>query len=269
MYKGIDVSRYQGKIDWKKVKNSGIQFAMLRCGSGYQGGSKDIKFEDNYKGAKEQGIYVGAYFYSYAKTVSQAEKEADLVLTWLKDKQFEYPIAFDIEDNSQKKLGKQLISEIIKTFCNKLEKAGYFVSVYSSKSWFETLIDDEVKSKYDTWVAQWSDKCTYKDNYGIWQNSSKGSIKGINGNVDTDIAYKNYPNIMKNNSLNRFTKSNQVTIKKGDKVKVTNPINYDTGKKFKLWFKEYTVLSIKGERAVIGKLGVTTSAIHVKYLTKV
>lgn len=233
-YKGIDVSRYQSTIDWKKVKADGVQFAMLRCGTGYNGGSKDTKFEQNYKNAREQGIFLGAYYYTYAKTVERAKKDADLVIEWLKGKKFEYPIVFDIEDKTQANLGKAKISAIIKAFCEKVEKAGYYVMVYANKDWLENRIDEDVKTKYDTWLAQWTEKPTYKGNYGIWQYTSKGKVNGISGNVDMDISYKNYPAIMKANGLNGYTKNTAQTVK----PPVTKPVVKTIEKGEKVIFKD-------------------------------
>lgn len=269
MRKGIDVSKWQGVIDWEKVKASGIQFAMIRCSFGWGSKQIDKRFEENYQKAKAVGMPVGAYHYSYATNPTSAKEEAELCLSALKGKKFEYPIAFDIEEDAVFKLGKNKVSEIIKAFCETLENAGYYVVVYSSKSKIENYFTDEIFEKYDLWVAQWTDKCTFEKPHGIWQNSSKGAVAGITGNVDTDFAYKDYPNIMKSTGLNGFSKQS-TPPKKGDKVKVTNPINYDTGKKFKLWHKVYEVLEPpKNDRIVIGVDGVVTSAINVKYLTKV
>lgn len=281
MYKGIDVSKWQGSIDWSRVKKAGIQFAMIRSSFGWGTNNKDNYFEKNYKNAKAVGMPVGAYHYSYAMNPEEAKKEAELCLSVLKGKKFEYPIAFDIEENKVFALGKTKVSEIIKAFCETLENAGYYVVIYANKYSIENYFTDEIFKKYDLWVAQWSDKCTLKQTYGMWQNSSKGQVDGITGYVDTDFAYKNYMNIMKSTGLNGFSKpaTTQKTetpktespkFKKGDKVKVQNPINYDTGKKFKLYYKIYEVLEPpKNNRIVIGVDGVVTSAIHVKYLTKV
>lgn len=205
--RGIDVSRYQGGINWQKVKSDGIQFAMLRCGTGYNGGTKDSRFEQNYTKAKTIGLPIGAYYYTYAKTPEQAEKDAHLVLEWIKGKVFEYPIVFDIEDKAQKNLGKATISAIIKVFCNILEKSGYYVSVYANKDWLENRIDNECKTKYDIWLAQWSAKTTYNGKFGMWQYTSSGKVNGISGNVDMNIAYKNYPDIIKSNGLNGYKKT--------------------------------------------------------------
>lgn len=205
--KGIDVSKYQGNIDWAKVKAAGVQFAMLRGGYGRYDSQKDTKFEQNYKGAKAAGVPVGAYHYSYAKTVEQAKQEAQICLGWLKGKQFEYPIAFDIEDPSQHNLGKAALTAITNAFCETVEKAGYYVCIYASKHWLDTKLDMNALKRYDVWVAQWTSKCTYNGAYGIWQNNDIGKVNGINGRVDTDIAYKDYPQIIKAAGLNGYTKS--------------------------------------------------------------
>lgn len=205
MSKGIDVSKHQGKIDWHKVKQSGIDFAILRAGYGRYDTQKDERFEENYANAKKEGIKLGAYHYSYAKSVEDAIAEAQTLLGWLKGKQFEYPIAFDVEEKAQSDKGKQFVSDIIRAFCEKVEQAGYYVCIYANKNWFENYIDDDCKKKYDCWLAQWTDKPTYSGNYGLWQYSSQGSIEGINTRTDLDESYKDYAAIMKNKSLNGFS----------------------------------------------------------------
>ena len=193
---GIDVSKHQGVIDWAKVKAANIAFAMIRAGYGKVSSQKDSKFEENYKNAKAVGIPVGAYHYSYAKTVEDAKKEAQVFLSWIAGKQFEYPVVFDIEDASQANLGKQLISDIIRAFCSAVESAGYYVSVYANKDWLLNRIDDDVKKKYDTWLAEWREEPTYTGNFGIHQYTSKGSVSGITGNVDMNKSTKDYPGII-------------------------------------------------------------------------
>ena len=206
-YKGIDVSRYQGSIDFNKVKASGIEFVMIRCGTGYnQKACKDVKFETYYKQAKAAGLKVGTYFYSYALTENQARIEAGWVLNWIKGKTFEYPVVYDMEERSQAKLGKTKISAIATAFCSTVEKAGYYVAIYSSKSWVESYYTANVLSKYDIWMAQWASKCTYVGNYGMWQYTSDGTVPGINGRVDCNISYRDYPTIIKNAGLNGFKK---------------------------------------------------------------
>ena len=207
-YKGIDVSRYQGSIDFNKVKASGIEFVMIRCGTGYnQKACKDVKFETYYKQAKAAGLKVGTYFYSYALTENQARIEAGWVLNWIKGKTFEYPVVYDMEERSQAKLGRAKISAIATAFCSTVEKAGYYVSIYSSKAWIESYYTADVLSKYNLWVAQWAPSCTYVGNYGMWQYTSDGTVSGINGRVDCNISYRDYSTIIKKAGLNGFKKA--------------------------------------------------------------
>ena len=195
-YKGIDVSKHQGTIDWAKVKAAGVQFAMLRAGYGRYDNQKDERFEANYKGATAAGIPVGAYHYSYATTAEQAEQEAEVFLGWIKGKTLTYPVAFDIEDKKQANLGVSVISDIIRAFCETVEAAGYYVVVYANKDWLTNRIDADCKSRYDIWLAQWTSEPTYTGSFGLWQYSSKGSVDGVSGNVDMNIAYKDYPSII-------------------------------------------------------------------------
>lgn len=195
-YKGIDVSKHQGKIDWTKVKAAGVQFAMLRAGYGRYDNQKDEQFEANYKGATAAGIPVGAYHYSYATTAEQAKQEAEVFLGWIKGKNLTYPVAFDIEDKKQANLGVSLISDIIRAFCEAVEAAGYYVVVYANKDWLTNRIDADCKSRYDIWLAQWTSKPTYTGSYGMWQYTSDGAVDGIEGRVDMNIAYKDYPAII-------------------------------------------------------------------------
>lgn len=207
MSKGIDVSRYQGEIDWKKVKASGVQFAMLRAGYGRFDAQKDAQFERNYKEAKAAGIPVGAYLYSYAKSVEDARSEAKAFLQWVKGKQFAYPLAFDVEEAEQAQKGKQFVSDIIRAFCETVEQAGYYVCIYANKYWLDNYIDADCKKRYDVWVAQWAKTNTYNGAYGMWQYTSDGAVSGVSGRVDLDESYKDYPSIMRKNGLNGFPKA--------------------------------------------------------------
>ena len=204
-FRGIDVSKWQGNIDWNRVKASGVDFAILRAGYGSVSSQKDPTFEDNYQNAKAAGIPVGAYHYSYAKDIAGAKREAQTFLEWIKGKQFEYPVVLDIEESATYNLGRNTVSEIIKTFCSIVEAAGYYVSVYTNKNWLDHVVSDEVKSKYDTWLAQWTSTPSYTGPYGMWQYTSSGVVDGISGRVDMDIAYKNYPEIIKRKQLNGWS----------------------------------------------------------------
>lgn len=218
-FKGIDVSKWQATIDWAKVKAAGIQFAMLRSSYGTNG--TDSCFEKNYKNAKAVGMPIGAYHFSYATTVEQAIKEAEHCLSVLKGKTFEYPIAYDLEYGKIAELGKAKISAIAEAFCSKMEENGYYVMIYANLHWFQNYFTDDIFKKYDIWLAQWSSKMTLGRDVGIWQTTSKGSVNGIDGNVDMDISYKNYPSIIKNAGLNGFKvvknpEKNEVNTTKND-----------------------------------------------------
>lgn len=188
--KGIDVSVYQGDIDWEKVAGQ-IGFAILRAGYGMFDFQKDPKFERNYKECKRLGIPVGVYHYSYAKTEGQAKREAEVMLKWLEGKSLELPVYFDIEDKSQQGLGKDLLTNMCISYCTVIENAGFWAGVYANKYWFSSLLNsEELGKRYTCWVAQYANECTYKGKYDIWQKSSEGKINGINGNVDIDIMYR-------------------------------------------------------------------------------
>ena len=202
--KGIDVSEWQDSIDFAKVKQSGIGFVIIRAG--YGNGNKDSCFEQNYSRAKAAGLPVGAYWYSYADSAAGAKNEAQKCAAILKGKQFEYPIYFDLEEKSQLSKGKDFCSSLITAFCNEMEAQGFFAGFYMSLSAVNSYVTDAVKKRYAFWVAQWNDTCSYTGQYGLWQYSSKGSVSGINGNVDMDCGYIDYPSIIKNGGFNGFTK---------------------------------------------------------------
>lgn len=212
--KGIDVSKWQADIDWAKVKASGIDFAMIRLGYGSADGNScgvDGYFEKNVTNAIKAGVDVGCYFYSYATSVAAAKKEAEYVVSVLKKYKgtFTYPIAFDIEDSSQVGLGKTTLTNMVIAFGDVIEKAGFYCSLYSNLNWLKNYLDDSKLTRFDHWLAQWSSAPTYTGSFGMWQNSSTGKVNGINGNVDTDIAYKDYPTLIRSGKLNGFTSATQ------------------------------------------------------------
>lgn len=210
-YNGIDVSRWQGNIDWTKVKAAGIDFAMIRLGYGSSNGDNcgiDSYFVKNVTNAAKAGVDIGCYFYSYALTAEAAKKEAQFVVDVLKSYPgvFSYPIAFDLEDPSQTSLGKTVLTNMVVEFGTTLEDAGYYCTLYSNTGWLKYYLDDTVLARFDHWVAQWSATLSYSGSYGMWQYSSTGSVNGISGNVDLDIAYYNYPKIVRAANLNGFTR---------------------------------------------------------------
>lgn len=213
--KGIDVSKWQGKIDWDKVKSNDIRFAMIRLGYGSNDGLScgiDSYFEQNVESALKAGISIGCYFYSYALSVEAAQKEAQFVVNILNRYKgvFTYPIAFDIEDKSQATLSKHTLTNMVIAFGNIIEEAGFYYSVYSSLNWFKTHLNDIRIKRFDHWLAQWSSAPTYSGTFGLWQYCSTGKVAGISGNVDMNISYKDYPAIIKSSKLNGFTNSLQV-----------------------------------------------------------
>ena len=215
VYKGIDVSKWNGTIDWAKVKESKINFAIIREGWGKKSPNQiDKQFKNNYENAKRVGINVGVYHYSYADSVLDAKYEAEFCLENIKGMQFEYPICFDIEDKEQMKLDNRERTDIVKAFCSEIEKAGYYTMFYCNLNWLNNyLYRDELLPKYDLWLAQW-DIASPAVKCGIWQKSDCGHISGISGNVDIDIAYKDYPTIIKSKKLNGFKnqKPNPIVI---------------------------------------------------------
>ena len=208
-WNGIDVSKYQGDVDWKKAKASGnVQFAILRAGYGRVKSQKDPKFEEYYAGCKANGIPCGAYWYSYATTPEEARKEAAVCLEVIKGKQFEYPIYFDVEEKKQFALGKEAVTAIIKAFLEKVEAAGYWVGLYMSTYLLENYVTEEVRNRYAVWVAHYDvEKPTYKGQYGMWQKSCEGKVSGISVKVDLDECYQDYPALIKAKGLNGFGKS--------------------------------------------------------------
>lgn len=194
-YKGIDVSSWQGKPDWTKVKKSGIEFAILRI---HQKDGPDASFEHNYKGCKANAIPVGGYKYSYALTPAQALEEAEDTLSVLAGRGLDFPVFYDLEWNSQRKLGKQAIENIAASFLTRIKKAGYKVGIYCNLDWYNNVLSDALK-QYDCWIARYpaSDNGSVQErlrpNVGVgWQYSSKGKVSGINGNVDMDVFYTDY-----------------------------------------------------------------------------
>lgn len=173
--KGIDVSKWQGTINWTQVKGAGISFVMMRLGRGKLKGGPcdyDIRFKDNIAGALAAGLGVGVYFYSYALSVADA---------------------------------KAVLSDMIVAFCGALETAGYYVTLYSNLSWLTTKYDAAKIRRFDVWLAQWEVSApTYSGSFGMWQHSSKGSVPGISGNVDLDVAYYDFPDIIRKKGLNGF-----------------------------------------------------------------
>lgn len=216
--KGLDISSYQNGINFNQIKDAGVQFLILRAGFTGWGGDgtgkyKDASFENFYKQAKKLNIPVGTYWYSCANTYEKGKAEAEYMYeNCLKGKQFEFPIYIDVEENRHQQVGKTFVTSAIKGFCETLEKLGYYVGVYANLNYFNNYINTSDLSMYDKWFAYWKKDLNkpsfpYGD-FGLWQNSSDGYVAGQR--VDTNIAYKDYPSIIKNAKLNGFTDNNVI-----------------------------------------------------------
>jgi|GEM_PF-5266644 lyzozyme M1 (1,4-beta-N-acetylmuramidase) len=205
VFHGIDISEHNGVVDFDKVISSDISFVMIREGYGNEKlypWQIDKLFEENYKKAKAKNLNVGAYHYLYATTPEIAEAEAEGFLANLKGKQFEMPIALDIEDPYQSNLSPDTIGEIIKRFINICKAAGYCCVLYSYESFLQNKVPPEVRNNYDVWCANTSRSPRIP--FVMHQYSFNGRINGINGDVDLDCAYKDYPALIKKEHKNGF-----------------------------------------------------------------
>ena len=205
IFEGVDVSVYQGNIDWNRAKADGIEFAIMRAGYGKYVSQKDKYFDQNMKNAKAAGLPCGVYWFSYALTPEDAIKEADACYEVIKNYKLEYPVSFDMETESQMKLPKETVAQIIEAFCGRMESYGYYTTLYTYASFLNYKVEDRIFDKYDIWVAHYNtSKPAFNRNYGLWQYSCTGSVQGITGNVDRDYVYLDYERSIKNAHLNGF-----------------------------------------------------------------
>lgn len=194
---GIDVSKWNGTIDWNAVKNSGVNYVIIRCG--YRGSSSgalvvDPKFEANIKGATAAGIKVGVYFFSQAVNNSEAVEEASMVLELIKNYKISYPVFLDVEASGGRADGISVAArtDVIKTFCQTIQNSGYTAGVYANKNWLTTKIDTSKLNQYKIWLAQYASAPTYTGRYDMWQYKSTGKVTGISGDVDLNWSYLGY-----------------------------------------------------------------------------
>lgn len=268
--KGIDVSYAQGNIDFSKIDKNEVHFAIVRSSYGWEQGQKDSKFDRNIKGFQGRGIPCGAYHYSYAQSKEDAVKEAKYCLSCIKGHKLELPVFYDLEDSSISRLGKRTCTDIAKAFCDYMKKSGWKAGVYLNPNWLENYVyKDEIIGKYELWLAQWgSSKPSYQ--CSLWQYTvgSAGCVNGIIGEVDLDYLYAD--DSSKEDKEKEHDSDKKEIFKVGDIVKVLDPIDYDTGKKFQVYDNAvYSVIEAVGDRIVIGIDGQVTAAINAKYLEKV
>ncbi|MBE5829959.1 MAG: hypothetical protein E7305_10970 [Butyrivibrio sp.] len=192
---GIDVSKWNGNINWAAVKNAGVNYAIIRCG--YRGSSagaliEDPKFKANIQGAQAAGIRVGVYFFSQAVNEVEAVEEASMCINLCKSYNLSFPVYIDVEASHGR--GDQISASQrtanVKAFCGTIQSAGYRAGVYSNKTWFTQYMNASSLTSYKIWLAQYAANVTYTaTRYDMWQYTSKGSISGISGNVDMNINY--------------------------------------------------------------------------------
>lgn len=200
---GIDISHWQGKIDFSKLKTDFI--IMKAGGSDKRNPYKDKCFDGYYDAAKAKAIPVGAYWFAgkHFVTKEAGEQDALAFLETIAGKTFEYPLVLDIETTTPAQ--KNGATDAAIAFCQMMERNGYYVMIYASDiSGFRDRLNLQQLRSYDKWVARYGSKPSYVKNYGIWQRTSTGKVAGISGNVDIDVAYMDYPAIIKKNHLNGF-----------------------------------------------------------------
>ncbi|MDO4396110.1 MAG: glycoside hydrolase family 25 protein [Clostridia bacterium] len=195
--RGIDVSVFQGDIDWEKVKQSGVEFAMIRLGFSSSADGEihmDTKFKQNLKGAKAAGIDVGVYFFSQATTTDEAIKEAKYVLKHIRFKGVKYPVAFDMEpvdkDDRIKDLTRAEKTAIADAFCQVIKNSRFEPIIYGNPTWLRKNIDLGYLTDYDLWLAHYTDATEFSGKFVMWQYTDSGRIDGIDGYVDQNLYFE-------------------------------------------------------------------------------
>lgn len=194
---GIDVSKWNGNIDWNAVKNSGVSYVIIRCG--YRGSTtgaliEDPKFKTNIKGAAAAGLKVGIYFFSQATNEVEAVEEASMTVSLIKNYSISYPVFLDVEASGGRgdKIDKNTRTKVIKAYCETIRNSGYSAGVYANKTWLTSYMNAGELSSYKIWLAQYSSSVTYGGKYDLWQYTSKGQISGISGYTDLNLSYMGY-----------------------------------------------------------------------------
>lgn len=194
---GIDISTWQGGINYSDIKSK-VKYAILRAGFSK---TKDNQFDNHYNNL--QGLNLGAYWYSYATTEDEARLEARTFLKVIEDRKFTLPLYLDIEDPSQRGLGRNTLNSIVRAFGEIIENAGYYFGVYTNLDWYRNVISgSELNKKYDWWIACWSNSAPGGADYGVWQYTNNLSIGGYR--VDCNYILKDYPTIIKEAGLNHL-----------------------------------------------------------------
>lgn len=216
---GIDVSQYQGMIDWETVKNE-IDFAILRIGYGQDEIQQDDKmFKRNADECTRLNIPFGVYIYSYALTPAMAIGEANHVLRLVEGYKMAYPVYYDLEDEkTTATLSNEEIANITKAFADTMEANKYYVGVYANLYWWNEILTSPMYERYARWIARYASELNYAGDYGMWQYTDKGRVNGIVGDVDLNYGYVDYPTLIQSLGLNNYGDSTSQRYKIGDMV---------------------------------------------------
>lgn len=231
--KGIDVSYFQGDIDWQQVSRSQIEFAMIRASYGTTG--TDAMFKKNMEGVQKTDIHPGAYHYCYAMNTGEAIREAEHFINTIKPYELHYPAALDLEEKSIAELGKDVVTDIIIAFEDTIKSAGYYPILYVNLNWIKNYIDMSRISDLDIWLSEWNSQMSYTKNVTIWQYSSDGSVSGINDRVDMNISFKDYPTLIKENTDNPNKDDENDETDDSSENSVAIPFLYSVKKGDSLW----------------------------------
>ena len=203
--RGMDVSRYQGLVNWPAVAGAGIQFAMVRIGSSNGGAAYvDPYFQRNVQGAHDAGLKVGAYYFTYAKTRDQVNTELETFLMALASLRQAYTVFVDVGSNQLTGLGRQPLTELVRYAMDILNQSGWLPGYYTYTAFAQQYLDTQALAAYPVWIADYRSYVGYSGSYDLWQYSSTGQVAGVEGNVDLDYSYKNFLPLLQETGLNGY-----------------------------------------------------------------
>lgn len=264
LIKGIDVSHWQGNVNWKKVANDGVKFVFIKAteGTSY---SKLSYFKEHVPKALAAGLKVGAYHYAKFSTVAEAEKEAAYFISSIKGSQLNYPAVLDLEENKGKAT-KATLTNAALAFLKAVDKAGYTAMLYTGKSFLENNLDESKLKGYPLWIARYSS--SLGRDADIWQHSDSGKVNGISGTVDMNTAYRDFATVKAQvkavSSAKPSTNAKTYTVKKGDTLsEIANKYNTTVSKLAKLNnLKDPDKISV-GQKIKVTSAAASTSKYHI------
>lgn len=214
---GVDISRYNGtvytgyaktRVDFEALKAQGVDYVIIRAGSGWQGGYKDQLFEEHYRLAKAAGLGVGTYFYTYSTNAADAAKEMNLYMSYIKGKSFDYPVYIDMEEEGvgqQGSMSRKALTDLAIDMMEQLEANGYYTGIYANANWLTNKFDSTRLQPYDVWLAQWRNNITYEGHQvGMWQYTDSGRFDGHTTPFDLNASLRDYPTIIRGAMRNGY-----------------------------------------------------------------